>query len=294
MAGGEVWTIQKLLNWVSDYLNNKNVDSPRLSAELLLSYVLRLKRIELYTKFDKIVNAEQLDELHRLVSRAGQNEPIAYLTGRTEFYSLEFAVTSHCLIPRPETELLVDRAIEFLRSRGDNQLVCDLCTGCGCIAVALAKNVAGVRLVAADISDAALQVAMQNARKHEVADRIQFLHGDLFEPVIPQLGKSQFDLVVCNPPYVTSGEYQALEPNVKDYEPKQALLGGADGLDVYRKISAQVGSFLKPDAAIILEIGCAQGQKVADLLEETGLFACISVQKDLHDNDRIVTAQRLT
>ena len=131
----ENWTIQKLLNWTSEYFKDKTIDSPRLSAELLLSHVLERKRIELYTHFDQIVTQQQRDKLRELVKRAAEYEPIAYLTGTTEFYSLQFEITPDCLIPRPETELLVERAIEFLRDRSGKQLVCDLCTGSGCIAV---------------------------------------------------------------------------------------------------------------------------------------------------------------
>jgi release factor glutamine methyltransferase len=288
----EDWTIKRLLDWITEFFTQKSVDSPRLSAELLLSHVLGLKRIELYTNFDKLVGKSQLDRLHQLVKRAAQNEPIAYLTGRCEFCSLEFMVTRDCLIPRPETELLAERAIEFLRGRTGKQLVCDLCTGSGCIAVAIAKNVADADVLATDISDAALQVAIQNAQRHAVAERIRFLHGDLFEPLIPELDKCRFDLIVCNPPYVTGSEYETLERNVKDYEPATALKGGADGLDIYRRICEQAEQFLKSDAALMLEIGYAQGQNVRGLLEQTNLFADIVIEKDLQDNDRVIIARR--
>ena len=181
------WTIQKLLTWVTEYLTQKGVDSPRLSAELLLSHVLGLKRIELYTQYNKVVAQEQLTQLRDLVKRAGEHEPVAYLVGRTEFYSIEFDVTPDCLIPRPETELLVQRSIEFLRKRTGPQQVCDLCTGCGVIAVAIAKNVPDAKVVATDISEPALAVAAKNIEKHKLAERIELRHGDLFEPLVPQL-----------------------------------------------------------------------------------------------------------
>ncbi len=153
------------------------MDSPRLSAELLLSKVLGLKRIELYTQFGKEVPQEQLDELRGLVKRAGLHEPVAYLVGKTEFYSIEFEVTSDCLIPRPETEQLVQRAIEFLRKREAGQLVCDLCAGCGIIAVAIAKNVPAAKVIATDISAAALAVATKNIEKHNLKERIELRAG---------------------------------------------------------------------------------------------------------------------
>lgn len=286
------WTIQKLLNWVTQYFTEKGLESPRLSAELLISDVLQLKRIELYTQFDKPVGKESLDKLHDLVKRAGKHEPIEYLTGKCEFYGLQFHITPACLIPRPETELLVERAIEFLQNRAGEQLVCDLCTGSGCIAVAVAKNHAKAKIIATDVSNEALETAEQNAEKYQLGERMKLLHGDLFEPVIPELDRYKFDLVVCNPPYITSGEFETLDKNVRNYEPKSALLAGEDGLDIYRRIAEQVEKFLKEDSALMLEIGYRQADAVTRLLEETGIFSDVMVQKDYHDNDRIVIAHR--
>ena len=284
------WTIQRLLTWVTEYLTQKGVDSPRLSAELLLSHVLGLKRIELYTQYNKVVLQEQLDRLRDLVKRAGLHEPVVYLVGKTEFYSIEFEVTPDCLIPRPETELLVQRSIEFLRKRTGPQLVCDLCTGCGVMAVAVAKNVPDARVLATDISEPALAVAAKNVEKHKLQERIELRKGDLFEPLVPQL--DQFDLIACNPPYVSAAEYEALEKNVKDYEPRIALYAGEDGLDLYRKIVEKVDQFLKPDGVLLLEIGYQQGPAVRGLLEQTGVFAQIRIDKDLQSHERVVVATR--
>jgi len=307
----QTWTIQKLLNWVTAYFTDKGIDAPRLSAELLLSHVLSLKRIELYTQFDRPVDQQQLHILHALVKRAGQDEPVAYLTGKTEFYSIELNITPDCMIPRPETELLVERAIEFLRERvaagplmqgavqegrlcdsagAPVQFVCDLCTGSGCIAVAIAKNFPGARIIATDISDAALAVAAANIERHGLTGRISLLQGDLFDPLVLQLDTSKFDLIVCNPPYVSAPEYEALKRNVKDYEPKVALFAGDDGLDVYRRVVEKADFFLKPGGALMLEIGYAQGPAVKELIEKAGAYAQIKIEKDHHNNDRIVTA----
>jgi len=286
----EQWTIQKLLRWITEHFSAHAVDSPRLSAELLLADVLSMERIELYTNFDRVVEQEKLEQLRELVKRAAAGEPIAYLTGRCQFYSLTFEVTSDCMIPRPETELLVERAVEFLRGRAGPQLVCDLCTGCGCVAVAIASNHPDSRVIATDISDAALKVAAGNVAKYGLGERVTLLQGDLFEPLVPRLDAGGFDLVVCNPPYVSAAEYGGLDRTVKDYEPRTALYGGDDGLDVYRRIAAKVDDFLKPDAALMLEIGYAQGPAVRDLLEQTEVFGSIKVEKDFHDNDRIVIA----
>jgi release factor glutamine methyltransferase len=198
------WTIQKLLNWITQHFTEKGIDSPRLSAEMLLCHILGLKRIELYTQFDKQVDKEHLDRLRDLVKRAAENEPVAYLVGMTEFYSLQMKVTPDCMIPRPETELLVERAVEFLRTRTGPQFVCDLCTGCGCIAVAIANNFPDARIIATDICDAALSIAAENVEKHQLNDRITLLCGNLFDPIVPHLDISKFDLIVCNPPYVSA------------------------------------------------------------------------------------------
>jgi len=303
----ETWTIQKLLNWVTEYFKNKGVDSPRLSAELLLSHLLELKRIELYTQFNRIVEQECLSQLRQLVKRAAEHEPIAYLTGKHEFYSLEFEITKDCLIPRPETELLVESAIEFLRTRNGEQFVCDLCTGCGCVAIAIARNFANCRIVATDISDTALELAERNISRHGLGGRLKLLKGDLFEPIIPGLpvrrpvlrsvseggsvsevgGPAKFDLIVCNPPYVSEPEFKKLAKNVRDFEPALALAAGPDGLDIIKRIIAESPQFLKPAAALIMEIGNNQGPMVRKLLEDTGYFDTVTIEKDYNKLDRL-------
>jgi release factor glutamine methyltransferase len=196
------------------------------------------------------------------------------------------------MIPRPETELLVERAIEFLRTRNGKQFVCDLCTGSGCIAVAIARNYPDCQIIATDISDAALSVAAKNIEKHRLKERIRLLCGDLFDPIMPQLDVEKFDLIVCNPPYVSAAEFEKLGKNVKDYEPKLSLFAGDDGLDIYRRIIERVGTFLKSDAALMLEIGYNQGQAVKQLLEQACCFGEITIEKDFNNNDRIAIAKK--
>ena len=280
------------------HFTEKKIDSPRLTAEMLLSFVLEMERIQLYMQFDQPVKKEQLDKLRSLVNRCLQNEPVQYLTSRSEFYSLSFKVGPDCLIPRPETELLVERAIEFLRGRTGIQYVCDLCTGCGCIAAAIAKNFADAKIIATDICDKALSVAAENIAKYNLAGRVELLQGNLFEPVVRQLDERNspaaggFDLIVCNPPYVSGAEYEKLDAKVRNHEPKLALDGGADGLDIYRKLAADAGSHLKKDGALLLEIGLLQGPAVKKLLEDSDAFGPIKIEKDFNRNDRVVTAVR--
>jgi release factor glutamine methyltransferase len=286
----ETWTIQKLLNWVTEYLKSKGIDSPRLSAEILLSHVLNLKRIELYTQFNKAVEQDKLTELRELVKRAANHEPVAYLTGKKEFYSIEFEITKDCLIPRPETELLVQHSIEFLRKREGEQYVCDLCTGCGCIAISIARNFANCKIIATDISDTALAIAEKNIIKHGLQNRIKLLKGDLFEPVIPGLGPTKFDLITANPPYVSESEYEKLAKNVKDFEPKSALTSGPDGLDLIKRIISDSKQFLKPYSSLMFEIGNEQGQAVRKLIEAAGYFENVTIEKDNQNLDRLAVA----
>jgi release factor glutamine methyltransferase len=289
----DAWTIKRLLEWITQYLTERTVDSPRLSAELVLSHVLGKKRIELYTHFDSVVDKPILDRLHELVKRAGQHEPVAYLIGKTEFYSLEITVCPDCLIPRPETELLVQKAIDFLRSRQGPQRVCDLCTGSGCIAVALAANCKTANIIATDLCDKALAAAARNVERHGLVDRIKLLSGDLFNPIVPQLDEGPFDLIVSNPPYVTAAEYDRLDCNVRDYEPRLALHAGDDGLAVIRRIVEQIDPFLKADGALMLEIGYQQAPAVLDLIRQTGRFSDVQVEKDFQGHDRVVVAKMM-
>ena len=282
-----------------NHFTEKKIDSPRLTAEMLLSFVLGVERIQLYMNFDRQVDKPHLDKLRSLVQRCLSSEPVQYLTGKCEFYSLSLKVAPACLIPRPETELLVERAIEFLRTRTGTQHVCDLCTGCGCIAVAIAKNYPDSKVIATDICDKALSFAAENITKYNLSERVELLHGDLFEPVIKQFDEKNlsasggFDLIVCNPPYISGSEYENLDEKVKNYEPRLALYAGDDGLDIYRRIAADAAAHLKTGGALMLEIGYAQGQQVKNLLENTNNFGQINIEKDFSNNDRIITTVKL-
>ena len=283
------WTIKALLEWISPYLEEKDVDAPRLCAELLMSHVLGKQRMELYTQFDAIVPPAQLAQLRGLVKRAGDHEPVAYLVGRTEFYS-ELSVRPGCLIPRPETEMLVQHAIEFLRTRQGKQSVLDLCTGSGCIATAIGRNFKDADITATDLSRDALDIAAENVAKHQLTDRITLREGDLLTP----LAKESFDLIVSNPPYVSDAEYADLDKNVRDYEPREALVAGPKGLDIYERLLSQIEPFLKPDAALMLEIGYQQGPDIASMLKASGLFSTIQIHKDLQSHDRLGVGIRCT
>jgi len=282
------WTIKALLEWITPHLTDKGVDSPRLCAEFLLTEVLDMQRMDLYTQFNTIVSAEHLAILRDLVKRAGEHEPVAYLVGKSEFYSIELNIKPGCSIPRPETELLVQECIDILREHNTKQTILDLCTGSACIAIALAMNYKDAHITASDISAEALAIAQTNIKKHALEQRINLVHGDLFEPI----DSTCFDIIVCNPPYIAETEYKDLDKNVRDYEPKLALCAGIKGLDLYQRIIEQVHNYLKPNAYLLLEIGYNQADALENMINNTGQFKCVCIKKDFQGHTRVVIAQK--
>ncbi|MBN2376774.1 MAG: peptide chain release factor N(5)-glutamine methyltransferase [Sedimentisphaerales bacterium] len=285
------WTIKSLLEWTAEYFGRSGVEQPRLCAEILLAYVLDCQRIELYVKFDHCPGAEQLSEFRRLVKRCAEHEPVGYLVGKAHFFSLEFEVSPAVLIPRPETETLVAQAIDFCRHQTMRPRVevLDLCCGSGCVAAAIAANVVEVEVVAVDNSPQALQIAEKNVQKHELTGRVTLLESDLFEKVA-QSGKGIFDLIVSNPPYISTEEYEKLSPMVRDYEPSGALLAGADGLEVIRRIIEQAEPWLADDGALMIEIAYNQSEQVIALFEKAGYLGEVRAIKDGLNHDRVVQA----
>lgn len=282
------WSIARLLSWTTERFTANGIDSPRLAAELLLAKALDCKRIDLYTRFDESPSAENRAEFREMVRRAATHEPIAYLVGHKEFYSLDFQVGPGVLIPRPETELLVELVLRWCdenpRPRVD---LLDVGTGSGCIVVTIAKRQPTVHAVATDVSQAALEIARKNAESHDVGDHIRFVAADMLdlpEDVVPDGG---FDLVVANPPYIAEHERDALPDNVRKYEPAEALFAGVDGLDAYRRIGGKVRHFMRPGAMLLLEVACGKADAVEGILAEasSGLKAADRF-KDLNGIDR--------
>jgi release factor glutamine methyltransferase len=266
------WTIGKLLNWTSEYFKSKGLDEALLSAQLLLSRVLGCSKVELYLRFDQLVTQPQRDEFRGLVKRAAEGEPIAYLIGHKEFFSLDFEVDSSVLIPRPETELLVQWLIRKVRTqfaqREQAFRILDIGTGSGCIAIALAKNLSkAAEIIAVDKSQAAIETAKKNAAKHGVEGKIEFRESDLFSAVG---GEERFDFIVSNPPYVTEEDYAGLPKHIKEYEPRDALVAKEGGLAVIKEIVGQANKFLQPGGYLAIEIGYNQKEAVAELLTNNG------------------------
>src|SRR5215207_7090926 len=222
------WTVRKTLEWTTSFFTRKGVDAPRLSAELLLAHVLGIPRIKIYTDYERPLTDDDRGRLRALVTRAGEHEPIAYLTGRAHFFNLEFDVTRDVLIPRPDTETLVENVIQAVRRQLvlDAPRVLDLCTGSGCIAAAIAHGLKNAVVIATELSPAAAAVARRNVERLGLAGRVTVEEGDLFDPLSRIVDPQPFDLIVANPPYIPSGDIAALDRSVRDYEPRQALDGG--------------------------------------------------------------------
>ncbi len=284
----------ELLRQGTAALRRAGVETPRLDAEVLLAHAWGKSRTELLLAPEREVPEAVAREFMRQVRLRASGMPVAYLTGEKEFMSLPFFVSSAVLIPRPETEILVESVLAFLKgwfgSGREAALVADVGTGSGAIAVSVAYYEPRARLVATDISEAALEVAAANALRNGVAERVEFLHGDLLEPVLKAKGESAGAVVAANLPYIPTSELESLPPDVR-CEPRIALDGGGDGLELYRRLLPQAAAFLQPGGMLACEIGAGQGGVLADLLDEGG-WASVSVARDYRGEERVVTALR--
>ncbi len=283
------WTVLKLLEWTKDYFARAEIDSPRLAAEMLLAHVLGCERIELYARFDHEPTDQQRSAYRQLVGQAGEHEPVAYLVGCKEFYSLRFTVTPAVLIPRPETELLVAQATDHLKKLAKPAFMWDVCTGSGCVAIATAAQVEDLTVLATDISDEAVAVAADNAAAHSLDGRVMCRHADLLTRPADCGELPLFDVITANPPYVATGD--ELPPTVLR-EPAAALRAGAGGLDVIRPLIAAAPDQLADDGLLILEFGQGQADAVRDLIVATGRFAEPTIRRDHQDIERTASARR--
>lgn len=283
-------TVLNALNWATDYLKDYGIDHPRLNAELLLAHSLGLHKEQLYIRLNDLLTKEEGERMEALVKRRASGEPLQYLLGRQEFWSIPLKVDSRVLIPRPETEHLVEEAISILKNISSQKIpsVLELGTGSGAIAIALAKERREMFLVATDLSEGALKVAQENAKEAGVSDLICFVKGDLLQPF--RL-KNRFDLILSNPPYVPDSEIDGLAVEIKDFEPLLALKGGKDGLDFYRRLIPSLPSYLKSEGWLLLEVGSSQAERVKELIKAIGKFQNVQGVKDLAGIERVVKAQ---
>jgi release factor glutamine methyltransferase len=325
MTQPETWTVGRLLTWTADYLKKSGSPSPRLDAEVLLAAARKCERISLYTAFEEIVPDDVRSAFRDLVKRRAAGTPVAYLVGKKEFYSLSFQVTPDVLIPRPETEHLVVAALDLLaaipplplgegrgegeaRTRSENlsnqdphpnplpkgegtrPLVADVGTGSGAIAVSLAKHAPSAKIIATDISPAALAVARQNAADHGVSARIEFQEADLLSKLPAE---RYFDLIVSNPPYIGLQEEPTLAPQVRDHEPRLALFAGPTGTEIIARLIPQAAVRLKAGGHLLMEVSPLIAPAVVDLVHKSHSFEPAAILKDLAGLARVVQARRL-
>ena len=285
---GDAWTVKRILDWTIPHLKSHGSESPRLDAEILLAHARGCPRIQLYTNYDQPLTDEQRGTMRDLVKRRAAAEPVAYLVGHREFFGLDFRVTKDVLVPRPDTETLIVEALEGLKPLAQPRVL-DIGTGSGCIVITLAVRCPQAIVTAVDLSEPALTIARENAAKHNVANRIQFLCGDLFAPLTDA---EPFDLIASNPPYIASAEVETLAPDVRLHEPRTALDGGPDGLDIIRRLIAEAPQHLLPQGKLLIEISGEQAEAVTQLLTANGSYDDISVLKDLAKQPRVVRAVR--
>jgi release factor glutamine methyltransferase len=302
MSQTETWTVLRLLEWTTKFLRDRGADSPRLDAEVLLAEARGCRRIDLYTAFDQVPPDDIRTRFRELVRRRADGVPVAYLVGRREFYSLSFRVTPDVLIPRPETELLLIRLLDLIKARAAEApdatiQVVDVGTGSGVLAVCAAtasthgpeEQTPKLQITAIDLSPAALAIAQQNAADHKVADRITFIEGDLLAPLASQ---QELDFVVSNPPYVKQSEWETLAREVRDCEPKLALVSGEQGTETIARLIPQAAERLRSSGYLLTEISPMIEADVRRLVEEDGRFDPPTILKDLAGHARVVQARR--
>ncbi|MBL8763029.1 MAG: peptide chain release factor N(5)-glutamine methyltransferase [Phycisphaerae bacterium] len=297
----ENWTTRRLLAWMTEAFTRAGLDSPRLCAELLVSHVIGAERLRLYTDPDRPASPLERDALRDLVSRALKHEPVQYLVGQAWFFGLPFRVDRRVLIPRPSTETIVEELLQHARAEpgwgvaggasGTGLLIADLCTGSGCLAVAILKNLAGARAVATDLSYDAIEIAVENARRHAVFDRIEFQQGNLLEPLRTHAAAGSFHAIMSNPPYIPDHEWDEVAPNVRLHEPHLALRAGTEGLDFIAPILAGAPDLLRPGGMLLVETAACHAARAAELARDAGLTAVRTV-RDLDNRPRVLIGFR--
>ena len=286
-AADEPWTVRRVLEWTAGHLRKHGSDTPRLDAEILLAHARGCQRIQLYTQFNEPLSDAVRGTMRELVQRRTKAEPVAYLVGVREFFSLSFRVTRDVLIPRPDTETLVMEILDGVKGLPSPRVL-DLCTGSGCVAVAVAKNCRTARVTATDISHSAIEIARENVSRHNVVDRVDLVESDLFAG-IPR--GSNFDLIAGNPPYIPSAEIDLLDAEVACHEPRLALDGGADGLSVLRRIINAAPEFVAAKGLLLLEFTPEQAESLTAILIEHGGYDEIVIRKDLAHRPRVLKAR---
>jgi release factor glutamine methyltransferase len=283
---GETWSIRRVVKWSAEDFAARGIDTARLDAELVVAHALGIDRVKLYMDLDRPLVPAELAKIRELVTRRRKREPVAYILGRRELWGRTFEVSPAVLVPRPETETLIERALAILPADAAGPVL-DLGTGSGCIAITLAAERAALEVDAADLSGEALAIATRNAERLGVAGRVKMLEGDLFA-AIP--ARREYALAVANPPYVAERDRGTLAPDVL-HEPALALFGGEDGLAVVRRIAGGIGGWLAPEGRLLVEIGAGQAAAVRAIVEAAGL-EWVEAHRDLAGHERVVEARR--
>ncbi len=286
-AAEEPWTVRRVLEWTTGHLKKHGSDTPRLDAEILLAHARGCQRIQLYTQFDEPLSDSVRGIMRELVQRRTKAEPVAYLVGVREFFSLGFRVTRDVLIPRPDTETLVMEVLDGVKGIPTPKVL-DLCTGSGCIAVAVAKNAKTSLVTATDISSAAIEIARENVARHHVTSQVDVIESDLFAG-IP--GDSKYDVIASNPPYIPSAEISQLDAEVSRHEPRLALDGGADGLTILKQIIDQAPGYAVPNGLLLLEFTPEQAEALLAIVAHHGGYEEIVIRKDLAHRPRVLKAR---
>jgi release factor glutamine methyltransferase len=299
----ETWTVGRLLEWTQKFFEKKGIAQPRLEAEILLAHALGTERIGLYLAYEREVETDARARFREWVQRRADGEPTRYLVGGCEFMSLAFKVGPGCLIPRPETELLVEEVMARCgktrgrapaaegASAGAAVAVIDLCTGCGCVAVSVAVHMPESNVLATDLSAPALAIARANAAAHGVGERVTFIEGDLYD-ALGAAGALPADFLLANPPYVAEAEWETLQPEIRNYEPREALVAGPEGTEIIERIVRGAPAYLVPGGTLLVEIGAGQGPAVQNMAAGVCGLVDVEIRKDYAGHDRMLVARR--
>lgn len=283
MSNEEPWTVRRVLDWTIQFLREHGSENPRLDAEILLAHARQCQRIQLYTQYDTPLSDEERTLMRSLVKRRAAAEPVAYLVGHREFFSLDFEVGRNVFIPRPDTETLVALALDLLKNYSSPRLL-ELCTGTGCIPISIARNNAKVQVTTVEKNPAPFEIATRNIAKHGLQDRIELLRGDLYQPISQG---TTFDLIVSNPPYIPAAEIATLSADVCEHEPREALDGGEDGFDIIRPLIDQAPDYLNPGGWLLFELSPEQAAQACELMTKRG-FTQVRFEADLSESPRVV------
>lgn len=285
-------TIIEAIHNAANRLSAAGIINARLDSEVLLAHIIQKDRVWLITHRDDVLDDNHQRDFAEAIQRRTGREPLQHIIGNQEFWGLEFIVTPDVLIPRPETELIIEATLAIVQDRNRPVRIIDLCTGSGCIAVSLAKELTAARVIATDASEKALAVARENSRRHGVSERIRFLPGDLFGPLEELDLRGQIDILVSNPPYVQAGDLSTLQPEVRDYEPRMALIAGPEGTEIAMRIIRNAPEYLKQNGALIMEMGMGQSGTLTRMIEATGTYAKPELLKDLAGIERVIVAKK--